>query len=341
MTVNEIAKLAGVSIGTVDRVLHKRGRVSKETIEKIEAIIKQYEFTPNIIARQLKRNRLYLFSALIPRRDQDAGYWGQIIEGIERAAREIKPLGVETEIVEFDRYDPAAFEKLSSSIIENESDGILIAPIMPKMTRLFIEKLREKETPFVFVDTDIPETKPLCVIGQNPYNGGYLAGRLLHLFAKPHESLPAAVLNFHSEDYNTTQRRDGFLSYAKEKNLAVIVQEYSDYKGAEISTEEIAEFLNKHPDLGGIFITNSLAHLVVEALSLSKRSLLVVGYDLISENRRLLLEGRISAIISQRPEEQGKEAVHTLFNSIVIGQAVENRKEIPMDVYIRENTPNI
>ncbi|MDR0598748.1 MAG: helix-turn-helix domain-containing protein, partial [Treponema sp.] len=47
MTVKEIAELAGVSIGTVDRVLHKRGRVSAATRETIEAIIEEYQFTPN------------------------------------------------------------------------------------------------------------------------------------------------------------------------------------------------------------------------------------------------------------------------------------------------------
>jgi len=88
MTVYEIAALAGISIGTVDRVLHKRGRVSAATRAKVEAIIEQYQFTPNPVARRLKKNRPYRFCALIPKRDQDAGYWGQIIAGIERAAGE-------------------------------------------------------------------------------------------------------------------------------------------------------------------------------------------------------------------------------------------------------------
>ncbi|MDR2479893.1 MAG: LacI family DNA-binding transcriptional regulator, partial [Treponema sp.] len=69
MTVYEIAALAGVSIGTVDRVLHKRGRVSAATKARIEAIINEHQFTPNPIARRLKRNRPYRFCALIPRRD--------------------------------------------------------------------------------------------------------------------------------------------------------------------------------------------------------------------------------------------------------------------------------
>ena len=54
MTVQEIAKLANVSAGTVDRVLHNRKGVSQKTKEKIQAIIAEHDYKPNIIARQLK-----------------------------------------------------------------------------------------------------------------------------------------------------------------------------------------------------------------------------------------------------------------------------------------------
>jgi LacI family transcriptional regulator len=339
MTVHEIAELSGVSIGTVDRVLHKRGRVSTATRAKIEAIIEQYQFIPNPIARSLKRNRPYRFCALIPRRDQDAGYWGQIITGIERAAGEIKPLGVETEIIEFDRYDPAAFERASDTVSAGKPEGLLFAPIMQKRTRPFVEMICTEKIPLVFVDADMPGTEPLCVIGQDSFKGGYLAGRLFHLFAGT-VSMPIAVLDAHGDDYHITRRRDGFLNYAQENGFSVIVREYSDYDGCDISVEKIAEFLGEHRHLSGIFITNCMAHRVAEAAKQWKKNepFLLVGYDLIPSNQQLLLQGRINAIISQRPEEQGREALLTLFRSVVLEQTVETKREIPLDVYIRENT---
>jgi LacI family transcriptional regulator len=339
MTVHEIAALAGVSIGTVDRVIHKRDRVSAATRARVEAIIEQYQFTPNPIARRLKRNRPYRFCALLPRRDQDSGYWRQIITGIERAAGEIKPLGVETEIIEYDRYDSNAFERASAAVSAGKPEGLVFAPIMQKRTRPFVEKVCADKIPLVFVDADMPETTPLCVIGQDSFSGGYLAGRLFHLFAGT-VSLPAAVLDAHGDDYNITRRREGFLSYAEKNGFPVIVREYSDYAGGDFSMEKIAEFLKEYHHLSGIFITNCMAHRVAEAAE--KRGInepfLLVGYDLIPSNRLLLLEGRINAIISQRPEEQGREALLTLFRSVVLEQAVETKREIPLDVYIKENT---
>jgi LacI family transcriptional regulator len=342
MTVHEIAELAGVSIGTVDRVLHKRGRVAAATKARVEAIIEKYQFTPNPIARRLKRNRSYRFCALIPRRDQDAGYWRQILEGIERAAGEIRPLGVETEIAEFDRYDPADFGHIAASLGAQKPDGLLFAPIMPERTRSFVEKVSTERIPLVFVDADMPDTAPLCVIGQDPFSGGYLAGRLFHLFGG-NVTRPVAILDAHGEDYHITRRRDGFLRYAKEHDFPVVVQEYSDYQGIELSVEEIVQFLEEQPELSGIFITNCMAHRVVKATATQQerdQPFLLVGYDLIPNNQRLLREGRINAIISQRPEEQGREALLTLFRSVVLEQAVESRWEIPLDIYIKENAPD-
>ncbi|MDR0642867.1 MAG: LacI family DNA-binding transcriptional regulator [Treponema sp.] len=340
MTVKEIAGLAGVSIGTVDRVLYRRGRVSGETRARVEAIIEQYQFTPNPIARRLKRNRAYHFCALIPQREQDSGYWGQALEGIQSGAGEIAPLGIETEVVEFNRYNPRSFRAAAASVLEKNPEGIIFPPIMPNETRRFIAAVEDKHIPYVFFDADIPGTAPLCVIGQDSLRGGYLAGRLMHLFAGTITG-SAAVLDIHGEDYHITRRRDGFLKYAREHHFAAVVREYSDFKGTELSKEDIRLFLREYPDLQGIFITNSSAHRIVETVKhiRKRRNFFIIAYDLIPNNHALLREGLIDAIISQRPEIQGRRALLDLYRHIVLGRRIAPKVEIPLDVYIKENAP--
>ena len=340
MTVKEISKLANVSTGTVDRVLYKRGRVAPETRTRIEAIIEQYQFTPNPIARRLKRNRPYRFCAFLPRWDQDAGYWGQVLEGIQAGDKVIAPLGVETVIFEYDRYSVRGFNKTADALLQANPDGIILSPIMPEKTKALIGTIQEKAIPYIFFDADLPETKPLCTIGQDSFRGGYLAGRLMHLFLGTATGT-VAVLDTHGEDYHITRRRDGFLQYAREQGLSTVVQDYSDYKGAEISVDEISVFLGKNPGLAGVFITNCMAHRLAEAIRRQgkKQPPLIVGYDLTPRNRELLREGEIYAIIAQRPEEQGREALLYLYRSIVMGQGIPSRIEIPLDMYIKENIP--
>jgi LacI family transcriptional regulator len=158
----------------------------------------------------------------------------------------------------------------------------------------------------------------------------------MHLFAGTIVK-PVAVLDVHSEDYHIIRRRDGFLKYVKEHHFPVVVKEYSG-KG-ELSEREIALFLSENPNLTGIFITNCMAHVVAKTVKKTGRGrdFFIIGYDLIPKNRRLLKEGAIDVIISQRAEEQGNQAVLNLYRHIVLEQKVEPKIEIPLDIYIKEN----
>jgi LacI family transcriptional regulator len=254
---------------------------------------------------------------------------------------------------------------MADTLLAKEPDGVILPPIMPEKTRGLIGTAAERGIPYVFFDTDLPDEKPLCAIVQDPFRGGYLAGRLMHLFASNPLADPLAgsntlaVLDAHEDDYNITRRRDGFLRYAEEHGFPVLVRDYSDYRGTEISADEIADFLDGASGLTGIFITNCMAHRVAEAVERrmnverqmnAERQVnaerreggsrcLIVGYDLIPKNRELLREGRIDAIISQRPEEQGRQALLNLYRSVVLEQPILPKIEIPLDVYIKENVP--
>lgn len=337
MTVKEIATLAGVSIGTVDRVLHGRGRVSAETKAAIEAIIKEKGYTPNPIARRLKRARAYRFAVLIPGRDEDSGYWGQARAGIEGAAEEIRGEGIETRIVEFDRYDTASFRAAAERVIADGPDGVLLAPIAPREALRFTSLLDGK-IPYAFFDADLPGSSPVCGIGQDSYRGGRLAGRLAQLFSG---GGLFAVVDAHGEDFHIRTRREGFLSYAAERGFPTVVAENVDLEDAAAAEGLLASLGRDHPDLAGIFVTSASSHRIAEsAQALRGRGrFFVIGYDLVPENERLLRSGAIDAIISQRPETQGRRGLLDLYRSIVLGRAVDRRVDVPIDLYLKENLP--
>jgi LacI family transcriptional regulator len=353
MTVKEIARLAGVSTGTVDRVLYKRGRISDETRAKIETIIEQYQFTPNPLAKSLKRGRPYRFCALLPRGEQDSGYWAEVILGIRASESVVAPLGVEVEIIEYDRYGSGSFEEKAAVILENKPDGLIFAPIMPNRTMIFVAEAQSEGIPFIFIDSDIPQKsnkagtggniKPLCVIAQDSFKSGCFAGRIMHLFTA-NSPKRLAILNPYGEDFHIASRRDGFLHFAQQAGKSVIVRDYSGYDGTELSQEAVEQFLCEEEGLGGIFVTNSIAHRVAAAAEAVFKTVpsdfFVIGYDLLPENKRYLAKGGISAIISQRPEDQGRQALLNLYRSLVLDQALPHRIPMPIDVYLKENIPS-
>ena len=92
-TIKDIAKLSGVSKGTVDRVLHKRGKVSQKALDAVNNILKEIDYQPNLIARNLKINKVYHICVLVPNPHEDP-YWQACVDGINEAIAEFKSLGV-------------------------------------------------------------------------------------------------------------------------------------------------------------------------------------------------------------------------------------------------------
>jgi LacI family transcriptional regulator len=341
MTVREIAKLAGVSIGTVDRVLHGRGEVSPETAKKVKAIIDTHHFTPNPIARRLKRNRAYRFCALVPRRDQDSGYWEQIIQGIQAGVYEVETMGIETEIIEFNHYDPGDFKKVSQKTLRKAPDGVIFPPYEPKIAKSFTEDLDNMRIPYVFFDSDLPGANPICTIGQDSFQGGYLAGNLLHLFIG---TITGFVAVFYAPlSYHIGRRRDGFLQYASEKGINATVKNYKDRNLEILSSREIEKYLLKQQSLQGVFVSYADVHLFAQAAEARRKrgDFFIVGYDLVPANHKLLKEGQIDAIISQRPHEQGRLALLSLYRHIVLGYEIDSTVKMPLDIYVQANVPEI
>src|SRR5688572_7987855 len=108
--IKDIAKLVGVSVGTVDRVIHNRGEVSQESYKKIMAVLEKTGYTPNLIARTLGSNKTYRIAALVPDPQQDE-YWALSTAGIDQAIEEWRQYGVHIEPFYFDLYNKESFRQ--------------------------------------------------------------------------------------------------------------------------------------------------------------------------------------------------------------------------------------
>lgn len=92
-TIKDIANLAGVSKGTVDRVLHKRGKVSKKAFEQVDKVLKEIDYKPNPIARSLRTNKIYNIYVILPDPCIDP-YWLPADEGINMALKRYSSFGI-------------------------------------------------------------------------------------------------------------------------------------------------------------------------------------------------------------------------------------------------------
>ncbi len=352
-TVKGIARLAGVSIGTVDRVLHGRGGVSSDTKAKVDAIIATLGYEPNILARQLARNRVYTFRAVLPRADQDSGYWSLCLAGIRRAERDLAPYGTRLRVDEFDRYDRASYGALLKDIVAEPCDGLLIAPVLSDDLVPALGSLNGGASgggagglvPYVFFDCDAQGASPVAAIGQDALRAGYLAGRMMSLLAQGQG--PLVAVSAHAGDRHISLRIEGFEAFFRDEvsgtgSRRVMVTECPELESAEDCDRALGEIFRSNPDVSGVLVANSSGHVAGEWLAArgAKGSCAVVSWDLVPANARALREGKIDCVVSQRPAEQAREGLERLFKAVVRGEVDGSPATIPLEVYFKENIPD-
>ncbi|TKG90453.1 LacI family transcriptional regulator [Puteibacter caeruleilacunae] len=339
--IKDIAQKAGVSIGTVDRVLHNRGEVSEATKEKVLKIIKELNYQPNILASSLASKKNYNFAIFIPKPLTSESYWNKPMTGIEKARGEIQQYGVNISYHFFDLFDKNSFVESSKKLIEDDPQGVILAPYFLKESIEVIRQLEQQEIPYVFIDSNIKEQAQLSYIGQNSLQSGALAARLLDLCVSKQESL--LIVNFANDQDNLNhlnQRKDGFTAYfdKQEEPKRKVVSLKSNDQEDHVLHKELDDILDKNKDIKGIYVTNSKAHRVAKYIE--KRNLkdiFLIGYDLIPENAKHLRSGIIEFLICQRPEEQGYNATYTLFNHIIARKETIKENYTSIDIVTKEN----
>lgn len=335
-TVKEIARLAGVSIGTVDRVLHGRAGVAEETRENVGSIVRSLGYRPNALARQLSLGKTWLFRVLAPKAEQDSGYWGLCLDGIRAAARDLSHFAVRTEIVEFDRYDPAGYRSILSDTLAENFDGLLVAPVLPSVIGPALGAL-PRGTPYAFFDAALEGAEPVFSIGQDAFSAGRLAGRLLALLA-PGDG-PLAAIDAHPEDRHIRQRMAGFESFLDRKgSRRRIVRECPGFERPEIRARWFEDLFREEPETGGLLVANAFGHLAGEWLEAAgkKERCAVVSWDLVPANAAALRDGLVDCVISQRPREQGKLGLERLYRIVAHGDP-GGAVTVATEILLKEN----
>ncbi len=337
VSIKDIAARAKVSIGTVDRVLHNRGRVSDQTKSRVERIVRTLGYRPNIHARNLSLDRGYNFGIVIPRLSQDSEYWRIPMKGIEKAGRELQVYKVGLRTHFFDRYSEQSFERALRLALRTTPDGLLIAPVLPHIAQELIRTI-PKEIPYVFIDSMIPGTKCLSFIGQDPFQSGFLAARLMLKSVQNGGSV--AIVKVTPEDFHIAERIRRFLSGLKDSPYAgARVYEVDSHRGEKAFLEVAELILRENKPLGGLFVSNAWTHSLARIVNAQpgRNKVSLIGYDLVGKNLRLLAQSSIDFLISQRPEMQGYEGIYCLYEHVVLRETVKKKIMVPIDILTKDN----
>jgi LacI family transcriptional regulator len=332
--IKDIALMAGVSIGTVDRVLHNRGRVSEATRTKVKEIANKINYKPNMIARSLVINKERTIALLIP--DQKDEFWKQAWEGVTDVLQKWEQFRVLIEPFFYSVDDRGSFEKASALIMKRKPDGVVMAPTFLEEGRKLYEYCKESSIPLVMFDTIIPGAKPLSVIGTDSFQSGMTAAELLTLTARKKGRF--LVLHFDEELTNSPHMQEkerGFLEFLKSDCPKRKYKIVSLNNPGHQYQQQLEELFSKSK-ISGIYVSTSKAYYVGPLLNKEKKNRVkLVGYDLTSKNIKLLKSGNIDFLINQNPRRQAEESINTLCGYLVHGEKVMPKKLFPIEIVSR------
>ena len=326
ITIKNIAARAGVSTGTVDRVLHKRPNVSKTALDKVNKALEELDYRPNMYASALAYNKTYNFYVVLPKHEQEA-YWDEIEEGALACTDFRRDFGINLKFVYYERFNNAAFTRMVREFFSAKIDGVVIVPTTLEQTAL---------------DSYMPDLKPLTFFGQDSFASGYFAAKMLMLIANKEKEI--ALMK---------QTRDGRVGSKQQANRETgfrhyMVDHFPEIKITEVDLpldeekkdyDDILEaFFKEHPLVHHCITFNSKAHLVGSFLQkTNRRNIQIMGYDMVPKNVECIHNGSISFLIAQHAYQQGYASIDALFNAIVMKRQVNPVNYMPIEILTKEN----
>lgn len=334
----DIARMANVSAGTVDRVLHNRGQVSAEKREKVERVLREINYQPNMVARFLASNKSYSIKALTPQ-FHEGEYWELVSKGINQAIEELSDFKILVDYSFYNQDDESSFIKIAEDIKQDKFDALIVPAHFKDATLSLSSHLDSLSIPYVYIDTEVAEQNNLAYFGANTYLSGSIAAKLMLLEIGLDGDI--VMVNTKSDkgiSYQQGSRRDGFLDYLEQKNFKGSL-DYYDFDISQVQ-ENVSSFkclIDSKKSRVGVVVFNSRVHELIRLNDLCKADIKIIGYDPIEKNVKALKEDKISYLISQHPNVQGYTAIKSLGDYLVFGKTPNKDNYMPIDILIKEN----
>ena len=335
----DVASLAGVSRGTVDRVVYGRGRVSEQTAAKVREAIRQLDYRPNPRASSLARKKVCRIAYIIPR-SRKGEYWDLIDQGFSMDRDMLSRYNIELHPFYYDINDEDSFRLCCRKALECEPNGVITNEAPKEALLELVSALERKNIPLSFIDTKYDDIDYALYCGIDAYKSGELGAFLL----TNHQNVGSVVIIGIKRQNKTIDasatRRQGVADYL-----------LSHFKGCEIFNIEISgessrdtddvldSFTADHPGVKHFICPNSRVHLIARWLQKNPDpARVVVGYDDLDLNLQALKTGAADFLVTRKVPEQSGALLMDFAECIIHGEKpLKRNRFVHMDILHRMN----
>jgi LacI family transcriptional regulator len=340
LTLTDVAREAGVSTATVDRVLNNRSGVRGRTRDIVFDTARRlgYISDGNSIAFGAKMARLGTrtkLSFVLP--EGPNMFIRELQRELEMQAAARIDLTVRISAIE--GFNPDTLARALSDL-DGQAHGVGVIALDHPTVREAIRRLSESGVRIVTLASDILHVPRVAYIGIDNRAAGRLAGFLLGRFLGRSDRMKVALFAGSLSYRGHEEREMGFRHIVKEEfpNMEIVeLREVRDDQ--ETAFSKAAQLLERHRDLAGVYNIGAGNEGIVRAMRANpgSRRIVYIAHELTAHNRACLLDGTIDAVIDQNPRVEAREALNVLSQSA---------KGLPYDyhpprlqVIFRENIP--
>jgi len=318
VTQAQIAKLAGVSRGTVDRVINNRGHVDPAVEEKIRRIAKEENYRPNRAGVQLVRLKKPLKIGILIQ-SVETPYMRDLLSEVTAARGRMRAEGAELIIYSNQGFNVDEQMCVLDEMEHEGVDGIAITPVEDKGICNRLAGM-SKRIPIVTVNRDMPLSHRLCYVGQDNYQSGRACAGLMNMLLNGQGQVLTVIGPAINQSHQ--QRYEGFVSEMHRcyKGISVLPPEQC-YDNPQIAYRSIYRRLSEKKDISGLYFAGNGQTGACEAVRelKLKGKIRIVCHDLTKENLHYMKEGYIDFLIDQDVHEQATRPLKVLLDYIMTG----------------------
>ena len=338
VTIKEIAEKAGVSRGTVDRVLNNRSGVNEQTAKRVLTIAKQLDYKPNKAGMALaaQKNK-YLIGIIVFSRKNP--FFDEVIRGFEEKAAELAFYGCEI-LIKRVAYHPDAQLSAIESCINEGVQGIIITPYNDERICSALNNAASRNIPVITVNSDAENINRISYVGSDYYNSGRAAAALMQLMT--FEKVNLGVILGDSHILCHSQRQSGFLYHLNSDKRFNVVSIEENFDDDLKSYDIVSQMLKNHPEINGLYFTAAGVYGGCKAVQEFGygRNIRIITHDDVPTTVDMLDKGIITATICQQPRWQGSRSLELMFNYLSNPDKAELKKYYyaELNIKIRETT---
>ncbi len=338
-TVHDIAKEAGVSLATVDRVLNARAGVRARTVERVNTAIRKLGYVRDLSAANLARRREYRYVFVLP---EGAG---QFIASLKSAIAEAHRVSAidrtSLQVMTVPPNDPHAIARCLSGLDPADVDGVAItAPETPQL-RDAIARLKSDGIAVVALVSGLPNSGCDHFVGINNLAAGRTAGELMGRFAGTRAGRILVVASS-MQARDSLERRLGFDQVMAERFPGLhVLPSLETYDDADRTDQILRTALAADDQICGVYILGAGVQKVVEALVQAGRldRLTVLAHELTPYARQALSDGHLDAVISQDVGHVVRSALRVLRAKTDGLSTIPSQERIRIEIMMKENMP--